>query len=106
MFSTRWCPQSKTQSRVFHDPEIVALPRRFLMIRTEPEYSSRSDPENRSESELLHTSSLSRRAILSSNQDGSTLRQHDERNNDESKPEEARSAMPPGVPARRCGRKA
>ena len=95
VFFTEWCPQCRTYSRVFHVPGILALSRRFAMIRAETGYSSRPDPKNCSERELLHTSSLSRWAILSSNQDGSTLRQHDERNDDEAKPEEARSAVPP-----------
>lgn len=35
VFFTEWCPQCKTYSRVFHDPEVVALSRRFVMIRAD-----------------------------------------------------------------------
>jgi thiol-disulfide isomerase/thioredoxin len=35
LFFTEWCPQCRTYSRVFHDPEIVALSRRFVMIRVD-----------------------------------------------------------------------
>lgn len=35
VFFTEWCPHCKTYSRVFHDPEIVALSRSFVMIRVD-----------------------------------------------------------------------
>jgi len=35
VFYTDWCPHCKTYSRVFHDPEVVKLSKRFVMIRVD-----------------------------------------------------------------------
>ena len=35
VFYTDWCPHCHEYSRLFHDPEIVRLSRRFVMIRVE-----------------------------------------------------------------------
>ena len=32
---TDWCPHCHNYSRLFHDPEVVALSRRFVMVRVE-----------------------------------------------------------------------
>jgi thiol:disulfide interchange protein len=45
IFYTDWCPHCHNYSRVFYDPELVALARAFVMIRVErdghPELSAR-----------------------------------------------------------------
>jgi len=35
VFYTDWCPHCHNYSRVFHDPELVRLAQRFVMIRVE-----------------------------------------------------------------------
>lgn len=35
VFYTDWCPHCHNYSRLFHDPELVRLSRRFVMIRVE-----------------------------------------------------------------------
>lgn len=35
IFYTDWCPHCHNYSRLFHDPEVVALSTRFVMIRVE-----------------------------------------------------------------------
>ena len=35
VFYTTWCPHCKRYSRVFHDPEVVELAKRFVMIRVD-----------------------------------------------------------------------
>jgi len=47
IFYTDWCPHCHNYSRVFHDPRLVELSRRFVMVRIErdshPELSSLYD---------------------------------------------------------------
>lgn len=35
VFYTDWCPHCHNYSRVFHDPEVVRLAQRFVMVRVE-----------------------------------------------------------------------